>query len=148
MIRRPPRSTRTDTLFPYTTLFRSPYRLLELFQILRDGRVGMVRREGAVDALVEKDVRAGQASHQRLKHFAGRAIAVVPRHAQRLRSGIGGDQLVQISLGDRRGPLASRAVDEVARGGDPADLLDLLAEERLLAEHHLEAVLEIGRAHV
>src|SRR3546814_6926315 len=26
MIRRPPRSTRTDTLFPYTTLFRSPTR--------------------------------------------------------------------------------------------------------------------------
>src|SRR3546814_17707844 len=25
MRRRPPRSTRTDTLFPYTTLFRSPY---------------------------------------------------------------------------------------------------------------------------
>src|SRR3546814_3845722 len=33
MIRRPPRSTRTDTLFPYTTLFRSrarsPYRQRE-----------------------------------------------------------------------------------------------------------------------
>src|SRR3546814_6930732 len=27
MIRRPPRSTRTDTLFPYTTLFRSLLRL-------------------------------------------------------------------------------------------------------------------------
>src|SRR3546814_1026639 len=26
MIRRPPRSTRTDTLFPYTTLFRSAHR--------------------------------------------------------------------------------------------------------------------------
>src|SRR3546814_1864484 len=25
VIRRPPRSTRTDTLFPYTTLFRSPH---------------------------------------------------------------------------------------------------------------------------
>src|SRR3546814_13354131 len=25
MLRRPPRSTRTDTLFPYTTLFRSPF---------------------------------------------------------------------------------------------------------------------------
>src|SRR3546814_5064743 len=25
MIRRPPRSTRTDTLFPYTTLFRGTY---------------------------------------------------------------------------------------------------------------------------
>src|SRR3546814_10328530 len=28
MIRRPPRSTRTDTLFPYTTLFRSPQLLI------------------------------------------------------------------------------------------------------------------------
>src|SRR3546814_19013542 len=28
MIRRPPRSTRTDTLFPYTTLFRSPRALI------------------------------------------------------------------------------------------------------------------------
>src|SRR3546814_8631535 len=27
MIRRPPRSTRTDTLFPYTTLFRSAFRI-------------------------------------------------------------------------------------------------------------------------
>src|SRR3546814_20755131 len=25
MVRRPPRSTRTDTLLPYTTLFRSPF---------------------------------------------------------------------------------------------------------------------------
>src|SRR3546814_14415422 len=30
MIRRPPRSTRTDTLFPYTTLFRSGVRLIDL----------------------------------------------------------------------------------------------------------------------
>src|SRR3546814_6874573 len=36
MIRRPPRSTRTDTLFPYTTPFRSeiPVRLADL---VRDG---------------------------------------------------------------------------------------------------------------
>src|SRR3546814_12241667 len=27
MIRRPPRSTRTDTLFPYTTLFRSSHKI-------------------------------------------------------------------------------------------------------------------------
>src|SRR3546814_20718258 len=38
MIRRPPRSTRTDTLFPYTTLFRS-----------RDGcQPAGIRRQGAV----------------------------------------------------------------------------------------------------
>src|SRR3546814_14682060 len=30
MIRRPPRSTRTDTLFPYTTLFRSLVRVNEM----------------------------------------------------------------------------------------------------------------------
>src|SRR3546814_20970628 len=30
MIRRPPRSTRTDTLFPYTTLFRSDVQLVLL----------------------------------------------------------------------------------------------------------------------
>src|SRR3546814_13912220 len=32
MIRRPPRSTRTDTLFPYTTLFRSGFRGMILRQ--------------------------------------------------------------------------------------------------------------------
>src|SRR3546814_16426121 len=34
MIRRPPRSTRTDTLFPYTTLFRS---IIEACRIYREG---------------------------------------------------------------------------------------------------------------
>src|SRR3546814_2965754 len=34
MIRRPPRSTRTDTLFPYTTLFRSLFEVV-LIQLLR-----------------------------------------------------------------------------------------------------------------
>src|SRR3546814_13302477 len=37
MIRRPPRSTRTDTLFPYTTLFRSlVYLLLRLVELFAD----------------------------------------------------------------------------------------------------------------
>src|SRR3546814_11501556 len=36
MIRRPPRSTRTDTLFPYTTLFRS---VAQLFASEFDGYV-------------------------------------------------------------------------------------------------------------
>src|SRR3546814_4232207 len=40
MIRRPPRSTRTDTLFPYTTLFRS----LQVEQ--RRGVVGILEDEG------------------------------------------------------------------------------------------------------
>src|SRR3546814_8040509 len=41
MIRRPPRSTRTDTLFPYTTLFRSSTGLLHesLGHLLRRGHL-------------------------------------------------------------------------------------------------------------
>src|SRR3546814_2719752 len=35
MIRRPPRSTRTDTLFPYTTLFRSHFDRLEDRDVVR-----------------------------------------------------------------------------------------------------------------
>src|SRR3546814_2414574 len=60
MIRRPPRSTRTDTLFPYTTLFRSGRCDLGLFQRRArgcrrsGGAVGPARdyptlRRGAVD---------------------------------------------------------------------------------------------------
>src|SRR3546814_3986365 len=41
MIRRPPRSTRTDTLFPYTTLFRSP-----LASALRQPHLGRCREGG------------------------------------------------------------------------------------------------------
>src|SRR3546814_5330661 len=33
MIRRPPRSTRTDTLFPYTTLFRSQVRVSDVARV-------------------------------------------------------------------------------------------------------------------
>src|SRR3546814_2287686 len=43
MIRPPPRSTRTDTLFPYTTLFRSdPPRLHQFFKDLADTQLGLL----------------------------------------------------------------------------------------------------------
>src|SRR3546814_3251296 len=47
MIRRPPRSTRTDTLFPYTTLFRSVVR-----------RVGHIRAFAAFVALLSASTLA------------------------------------------------------------------------------------------
>src|SRR3546814_5031827 len=37
MIRRPPRSTRTDTLFPYTTLFRSALKAIGVAGVVGDG---------------------------------------------------------------------------------------------------------------
>src|SRR3546814_21148106 len=42
MIRRPPRSTRTDTLFPYTTLFRSPQPAVRERHHCQRRRIGML----------------------------------------------------------------------------------------------------------
>src|SRR3546814_10045812 len=56
MIRRPPRSTRTDTLFPYTTLFRSRH-------AARLCRAGRRPRGRLVRAPAAPALRAG-ASHQ------------------------------------------------------------------------------------
>src|SRR3546814_11468128 len=54
MIRRPPRSTRTDTLFPYTTLFRSAS--------ARGRAAGAFRESSASSCLLE---RAGERAHLR-----------------------------------------------------------------------------------
>src|SRR3546814_9248890 len=57
MIRRPPRSTRTDTLFPYTTLFRSRVRAdrLVFFQTIQAGpeRLGVLEGQGVLRRLPE-----------------------------------------------------------------------------------------------
>src|SRR3546814_5456457 len=47
MIRRPPRSTRTDTLFPYTTLFRSLH--WEFRYPLSDSERGSFKRSSRVE---------------------------------------------------------------------------------------------------
>src|SRR3546814_16502587 len=46
MIRRPPRSTRTDTLFPYTTLFRSAHQAPEPSQNRYQGCAHEPHRRG------------------------------------------------------------------------------------------------------
>src|SRR3546814_12315062 len=51
MIRRPPRSTRTDTLFPYTTLFRSDDPLDENPPPCVEGRIRRQDR-GAVSGVI------------------------------------------------------------------------------------------------
>src|SRR3546814_1548893 len=53
MIRRPPRSTRTDTLFPYTTLFRSPCTTLSVVAVVRSdhSKPDISRRARAVTRL-------------------------------------------------------------------------------------------------
>src|SRR3546814_1849376 len=72
MIRRPPRSTRTDTLFPYTTLFRSR-RLTDKLGIpaslrQRDAATDTREPDESVDAVVTF------ALHHELPHAANVAL--------------------------------------------------------------------------
>src|SRR3546814_2623572 len=50
MIRRPPRSTRTDTLFPYTTLFRSQHQFGRSAANVEDERGAVARLQQRVAA--------------------------------------------------------------------------------------------------
>src|SRR3546814_1168494 len=52
MIRRPPRSTRTDTLFPYTTLFRS---IAKVVSVIPMGRAGTEEEVASMVAYLARD---------------------------------------------------------------------------------------------
>src|SRR3546814_8584663 len=112
MLRRPPRSTRTDTLFPYTTLFRSDVAHhvteivfggddLDLHDRLEQDRAGLV------EAFLEAH-RAGDLE----RHF-------------------------------RRVDLMVRTVDQLH-----LDVDDRIAGKEAVRDRFLDALVEIGRAHV
>src|SRR3546814_1871381 len=56
MIRRPPRSTRTDTLFPYTTLFRSRRTTRYDIDLTKCIFCGMCEESCPVDSIVETHI--------------------------------------------------------------------------------------------
>src|SRR3546814_20877224 len=77
MKRRPPRATRTDILFPYTTLFRSrdTIHMKARFIGIADGRSGAVESDEASvtdlrPAGIKKAVEADQFFRLQLHHFA------------------------------------------------------------------------------
>src|SRR3546814_1410409 len=74
MIRRPPRSTRTDTLFPYTTLFRSfvPFYFFHAGTLVsRDALSGEALGLGLVITAVVLPLRVGTVWLQRRVLFRG-----------------------------------------------------------------------------
>src|SRR3546814_2537725 len=118
MIRRPPRSTRTDTLFPYTTLFRSCARDIRTNEDLRrderyafpDASVRARPVRGAVaarrimgDAARDRDAAAFGVRRRtgRTAREPGRGIAAASRDRPR-------------RLADR-GERAARALAEIGR---------------------------------
>src|SRR3546814_2845875 len=119
MIRRPPRSTRTDTLFPYTALFRSD-------------------SEGATylaygHAPLPTGVRSYSWSPD------GRWLWYVVLDAERYHRKIRYDADVASERAQRRSPGRATAL---------IFLRDPQGKDRLLAKRHTRRSLEIGRAHV
>src|SRR3546814_2329400 len=86
MIRRPPRSTRTATLFPYTTLFRS-YDALAETEMPRRASVRDRQCDGGVAGHAELGVHRGRrASGPRQVEACGRAEIRSEEHTSELQS--------------------------------------------------------------
>src|SRR3546814_9575423 len=98
MIRRPPRSTRTDTLFPYTTLFRS---------VAADPRACSLPGE-----------KGQQRRRARLRRLLGDEMPAIQRHLADILCPAAPDvqmpaaTLLQVAPGPQQQP---RAVDAAAR---------------------------------
>src|SRR3546814_5545698 len=93
MIRRPPRSTRTDTLFPYTTLFRS-----------RGLRAGAGGAAGLGEEFLQQPAILG-----RQRRAVQQVRAPQPRAAQRLLAAPAGDFGVVAGQEHRR-PVTQRVL--------------------------------------
>src|SRR3546814_17702787 len=112
MIRLPPRSTRTDTLFPYTTLFRSdqaPYP--GLLQLLLG------------DARDPADPRSRQHRHQLVNARRPRLARIGPAQVQQrretgMRLGLEQSQDVTGALGLPRSPAVPRQAIEIPGWSD------------------------------
>src|SRR3546814_12206340 len=137
MIRRPPRSTRTDTLFPYTTLFRSiAARARHAAEISSPGRprrmAGKIRRAHA------QHRRPADASDRSL--YRGRRLMPLVELV-RLPSGVEAELL--------RGRLESAGVPAVCfdAGLNIADRVGLLHPVRaLVVDEELAAARAVGAA--
>src|SRR3546814_15252190 len=98
MIRRPPRSTRTDTLFPYTTLFRS--RSYPRIAILTADIHKPVGRERQADIALKQIILAITLIILPVASDEGRSFAVVA-------------QTKIEHTGDRIGPVIRRRAVEI-----------------------------------
>src|SRR3546814_56061 len=134
MIRRPPRSTRTDTLFPYTTLFRSDAR----WDVLHQHLVVVLQHEDALQqvlqlahvarpAVAAEDLRHGGfpalhlaavAAVELADEVRGQHQAVVAALAQR--RDVDGDHLQPVIEVVAKAPLLHIAIENAVGGADEA----------------------------
>src|SRR3546814_10776992 len=143
MIRRPPRSTRTDTLFPYTTLFRSHVTFWTLADVLRPRSLSMKRscrrnRHAACDCRARAD-----GIEPSLDVGNGRPFQPMQRDAC--------DPWIDRDIGDRivvRRQIRTLAEFLIENSVEPVDLL-LVAPARVAFMGGISTkMVKIGRAHV
>src|SRR3546814_15387118 len=108
MIRPPPRSTRTDALFPYTTLFRS----LELLAL-----VGCIDARFETPCVAERD-RVAEASMPRSIGHGGQIVAEIERDEDRVGRFELGDLAVEHGRDELEGELLGRCPDDLERAGN------------------------------
>src|SRR3546814_20318301 len=109
MIRRPPRSTRTDTLFPYTTLFRS---LLHAFGM---EPLDPLRRFGHGKAQSRRDGELGQGKLALVDEQVAQIGAVESQRQLAKRSVTAGAHLIE-DCGNAFAPLDRKDVVSGKRG--------------------------------
>src|SRR3546814_9620983 len=144
MIRRPPRSTRTDTLFPYTTLFRSQgMPVTDSANVLQ--QINAVRQAIQVVAQGKQQIAEAQKLYQDLNKLTD-----IPRLAAQLKS----DALRELdtSQGSLQG-FGSGNLDVVGAGRAKADavyrgLLEKLGASGRSEEHmsELQSLMRISYA--
>src|SRR3546814_3306977 len=95
MIRRPPRSTRTDTLFPYTTLFRSPVEEY-LLADLPEHKTGEYDRGEVTNLAISRGTLAAE-ERKKINDQISVTIAMLaqlpfPKHLRKVPEYAGGDR--------------------------------------------------------
>src|SRR3546814_9342765 len=117
MLRRPPRSTRTDTLFPYTTLFRSAVvgLLARDDALLLRPAQDVVEEVGEADGRVDRRRSAGGEAH--VVEVARRQLGeLAGKHGGRLGGRVPGRVVGQPHdlLGDGLGHVAARSEEDTS----------------------------------
>src|SRR3546814_20364836 len=127
MIRRPPRSTRTDTLFPYTTLFRSPLvdqrlgedvreLLLGITQDIDGKEARLLERLQAEGPAVEAEQDQGRIERYRIERVGGASQQHAVARARGDDGDVGGEAAHKVTTHQRGGGSGK------ARSGERVDV--------------------------
>src|SRR3546814_7093825 len=142
MIRRPPRSTRTDTLFPYTTLFRSWCQIEDADAV---ERVTQIAANDAVDCLfigpadLSLSLGLDGPDDDRLEPVIARIVDAGKRHNR----AVG----MFVSRPEQIPPALARSMSVILCGSDQSMLIE--GAKRLRSEEHtseLQSLMRISYA--